>query len=172
MSAVRRVAPPGSTSPQPYHVPPRLPAQSLGPCTPQYHSRSVSPGDTDKPSSDDWIHASQALQTLLLQYHCKWTTCSGSISLLSPKSVRTTWPSLSSRMFSSLMSRYTMPSWRAMVTMLVLQMLSTCMSAQYIQHDMEGHPCITLCTMRGTPHLVEVLQGKSDFSDVDSGLLL
>lgn len=57
---------------------------------------------------------------------------------------------------------------RAMVTMLVLQMLSTCMSA----HDMEGRPRITLCTMRGTPHLVEVLQGKSNFSYVDSGLLL
>ena len=61
---------------------------------------------------------------------------------------------------------------RAMVTMLGLQMLSTCMSAQCIQHDMEGHPCITLCAMRGTPHLVEVLQGKSNFSNLDSGLLL
>lgn len=33
-------------------------------------------------------------------------------SLLRPKSVKTTWPSLSRRMFSNLMSRYTIPSWR------------------------------------------------------------
>lgn len=37
-------------------------------------------------------------------------TSSSRNSLLSPKSVNTTWPSLSRRMFSNLMSRYTIPS--------------------------------------------------------------
>lgn len=47
---------------------------------------------------------------LFISFH--FPTSSSRNSLLSPKSVKTTWPSLSNKMFSSLMSRYTMPSWK------------------------------------------------------------
>lgn len=103
-SEVQRGGHPGSTSLQPGHVPSHLLAQSLEPCTRLYHNRSVSPEG-----------GGARVTTGCLRPSTHRATCSGSISLLSPKSVSTTWPSASSRMFSSLMSRYTMPSWRATV---------------------------------------------------------